>query len=168
MHDLRIRALIERQIRELGARIADERRRLEQAVRRHQDLGRRLDLLQSIPGIGRVIALCLVVRMPELGGLGRGAVASLAGLAPFVHQSGKYQGQTHIGGGRAAVRKALYMAAMSASRHHPELRLMYQRLVAAAKARIAALLACARKLLVQAEAVVAHDAPWQDRRPRQA
>jgi transposase len=158
----RIRRLLAQRIATLERQIAAERQLLERAVRGHADLARKLDLVASIPGIGPVTALCLVVRMPELGTLGRAAAASLAGLAPFVHQSGRFRGQTHIGGGRAPLRCALYMAALPAAfRHHGALMALYRRLVGRGKAPLCALLACARKLLVYADAVVARGTPWQ-------
>jgi transposase len=158
----RLRRLLAQRIATLQRQIAAERQLLERALRMHADLGHKLDLVASIPGIGPVTALCLVVRMPELGTLGRAAAASLAGLAPFVHQSGRFKGETHIGGGRAPLRHALYMAALPAAfRHHGALMALYRRLVGRGKAPLCALLACARKLLVYADAVVARGTPWQ-------
>ncbi len=162
----RIRDALARRIATLQRQIAAERVLLGRAVRAHDDLGRKLDLVASIPGIGPVTALCLVVRMPELGTLGRAAAASLAGLAPFVHQSGRYKGETHIGGGRAPLRRALYMGALSAAfRHHAALAALYRRLVGRGKAPLCALIACARKLVVYADAVVARGTKWQPSPP---
>ena len=101
-----------------------------------------------------------VVRLPELGRIGREQAPALAGLAPFVHQSGKHVGETHIGGGRSGLRRALYRAALAAAfRWNPALVALYARLRARGKPHACALVACARKLLIYANAVVARATP---------
>jgi transposase len=135
--------------------------KLAAAVRRHDDLGRRLDLVISIDGIAARTGLALVIRMPELGRVSREQIASLAGLAPFVHQSGKRKGESHIGGGRQRPRRSLYAAALPAAfRWNPHLVALYRRLTAAGKPHKVALVACARKLLVFANTVLARGTPW--------
>jgi transposase len=144
-----------RRRRELAAMLAD--------LRSRPDLARRLELLVSIPGIGERTALTLVVRMPELGHLDREQVASLAGLAPFDDQSGKRTGARHIAGGRARVRSALFRAAFPAAfRWNPALVELYRRLTARGKPFHLAIIACARKLLVFANAVIHRGTPWRD------
>lgn len=102
--------------------------------------------------------------MPELGQVSREEAASIAGLAPFVHQSGKYEGQTHIGGGRGRLRLTLYRAAFPAAMHwNTALVATYKRLRARGKCHKSALVACARKLLIFANTVVQRGTPWQDR-----
>ncbi len=109
-------------IARLETRRTAELKRLTAALCVHADLARRFDLVLSIPGIGERTTLALVIRMPELGQLSREEAAALAGLAPFVHQSGKQVGETHIGGGRARLRRSLYAAAPPASfRSEPRL-----------------------------------------------
>jgi transposase len=105
------------------------------------------ELLQSVPGIGPVIARTLLAELPELGQLDRRAIAKLAGVAPLNHDSGTWRGKRRIYGGRATVRAAMYMAALVATKHNPVLRAFYQRLVAAGKPKKLALVACMRKLL---------------------
>jgi transposase len=105
------------------------------------------DLLQSVPGIGPAVARTLLAELPELGTLSRAAIAKLVGVAPLNADSGQWRGQRHIWGGRAAVRTALYMAALVATRHNPTIRAFYQRLLARGKPKKLALIACARKLL---------------------
>jgi transposase len=118
----------------------------------------------SVPTIGERTALALLVRMPELGHVSLEEAAAIAGLAPFVHQSGKYEGQTHIGGGRARLRRSLYMAAFAgSSRWNPNLVAFYKRLRANGKAHASATIACARKLLIYANTVVARGIAWEDR-----
>jgi transposase len=119
------------------------------------------DLLASVPGIGPVIARTLIAELPELGQLGRKRIAALAGLAPFTRQSGKWRGRSFIGGGRTTVRTALFMGAMVAKQHNPVLRAFFDRLVAAGKPKIAALIAVARKLLTILNAILRDRRPWQ-------
>jgi transposase len=160
----RLRRTIDADIRRLERRRQEEIKRLLAAVRKHADLARRLDLVLSIPGIGARTALSIVLRMPELGQVSREQAASLAGLAPFVHQSGKRQGETHIGGGRGRLRRALYAAALPAAfRWNPALKAFYARLTARGMSHTSALVACARKLLIYANTVVARGTPWCNR-----
>lgn len=107
-----------------------------------------VNLLTSIPGIGEVTAMQVLVEMPELGRLSRQQVGALAGLAPINHDSGKFRGQRHIRGGRAKLRTALYMATMSATRFNPVIRAFFLRLKQAGKKGLVAITACMRKLLV--------------------
>jgi transposase len=119
------------------------------------------NLLRSVPGIGPVIARTLIAEMPELGTLTRKTVASLAGLAPFTRESGRWRGKSFIGGGRAAVRAALYPGAMAAIRCNPPLRAFYLALVERGKPKQQALVAVARKLLTIANAVIRDRRPWE-------
>lgn len=119
------------------------------------------DLLASIPGIGPATARTLIAELPELGTLDRRQIAALVGLAPWTRQSGKWRGKSAIGGGRAPVRSALYMAALVASRHNPVLQRVCQPLLAAGKAKKVALIAVARKLLIACNAVLRNKTPWQ-------
>ena len=100
--------------------------------------------------------------MPELGRVTREQAAALAGLAPFDDDSGSHRGQRHIAGGRSRLRRSLYAAAFSAAFHwNPALKALYARLTAAGKSHTAALVACARKLLIYANTVVQRGTPWQ-------
>ncbi len=119
------------------------------------------DLLASVPGIGKVIARTLIAELPELGSLDRRQVAALAGLAPWTRQSGQWKGKSCIGGGRADVRSALFLGAMVAARHNPELKAFRDRLVAAGKPKLVALVATARKLLTILNAILRDRRPWQ-------
>jgi transposase len=159
--DKRLRAQLEADARRAERRAAREFARLSADLRAQPDLDTRLDLLLSIPGIGEKTAVRLVVQMPELGSLSREQAASLAGLAPFDHDSGKFAGERHIAGGRAAVRTALYTAALPASyRWNPALIALRTRLTARGKTHKQALIACARKLLIYANTVLARQTPW--------
>jgi transposase len=119
------------------------------------------DLLSSVPGIGPIIARTLIAELPELGTLDRKQIAALAGLAPVTRQSGQWRGRSFIGGGRTAVRTALFMGAMVARRHNPVLKAFFGRLVAAGKPRMVALIAVARKLLTILNAILRDNCPWQ-------
>ena len=118
-------------------------------------------LLRSVPGIGPVVARTLLARLPELGRLNRKQIAALAGVAPRARDSGQWRGRRVIWGGRAAVRKALFMAALVASRHNPVVRAFYTRLRAAGKPAKVALVACMRKLLVLCNSVLRSGTPWR-------
>jgi transposase len=169
VRDARIRRAIERRIAQLARLAEAERQLLTVRLRQHADLARRLDLVTSIPSLGPRTAMTLIVRMPELGRLSREAVASLAGVAPFLHKSGRWKGETHIGGGRAQVRTALYMAALAgAYRWNPQLIALRTRLIANGKAPCSAIIACARKLLIYANTVLARQTPWQPAHPARA
>lgn len=120
------------------------------------------DLLSSVPGIGRTISRTLIAEMPELGQLNRKEIAALAGLAPYTRQSGQWRGRSFIGGGRASVRAALFMGALVAKRHNPVLKAFFDRLCAAGKPKMVALIAVARKLLTILNAMLRDQKQWQN------
>lgn len=165
--DPRLRRQLEADARRADKRTEQEFERLLAAVRAEPDLAERLDLLLTIPGLGLKTALRLVVLMPELGALSREQAASLAGLAPFDHDSGKHTGERHIAGGRARVRTALFTAALPASyRWNPALVDLRTRLRARGKTHKQVLIACARKLLTYANAVLQRGTPWLEKAAR--
>ncbi|MFO1146431.1 MAG: IS110 family transposase [Rhodospirillales bacterium] len=164
IEDKRQRRLLLNDITRLKARRRAELRRIADKLRAHDDLASRLELVLSIPGIGERTAIALVVRLPELGKIGRGQIAALAGLAPFDADSGTHKGQRHIAGGRARVRRSLYAAALPAAFHwNPPLKAFYARLLARGKSHTATLTACARKLLIYANTVVSRQTPWTEK-----
>jgi transposase len=120
------------------------------------------DLLASVPGIGKTIARTLLAELPELGSLDRRQVAALTGLAPWTRQSGQWRGKSFIGGGRADVRAALFMGAMVASRHNPALKAFRDKLVAAGKPKLVAIIATARKLVTILNAILRNKQPWRE------
>jgi len=159
--DPRLRRLVMADITRLKARRAAEMLRIVRALRANADLARRLDLVLSVPGIGERTALALIIRMPELGQVSREEAAALAGLAPFDDDSGLHKGQRHIAGGRGRLRRSLFAAALPAAfRWNRALVSLYTRLTARGKAHNAALVACARKLLIYANTVVQRGTPW--------
>jgi transposase len=119
------------------------------------------DLLRSVPGVGRVVAVTLISSLPELGTLNRRKIATLVGLAPLNRDSGTMRGRRRIWGGRADVRGALYMAAVTAARCNPDIRAFYLRLLAAGKAKTVALVACAHKLLTRLNVIARTRTPWR-------
>ena len=155
------RGLILADINCFKLRRATELKRIAAVLRAYPDLARRLDLVLSVPGIGERTALAIVIRMPELGRISREEAAALAGLAPFDADSGTHKGQRHIAGGRGRLRRSLFAAALPAAfRWNRALIELYSRLVARGKAHNAALVACARKLLIYANTVVQRGTPW--------
>lgn len=162
--DPRLRRFVMADIARLKTRRAAQMARIVKALRSHGDLGRRFDLVLSIPGIGERTAIALIVRMPELGCVSREEAAALAGLAPFDDDSGAHKGQRHIVGGRARLRRSLFAAALPAAfRWNKALIDLYARLIARGKAHNSALIACARKLLIYANTVVHRGTPWVER-----
>jgi transposase len=150
----RLRKAMEKELAELDAEINDH-------VRGSPVWAEKEDLLASVPGVGPIIARTLIAELPELGTLDRRQIAALAGLAPWTRQSGQWRGKSFIGGGRKSVRSALFLAAMVASRHNPTLKLFRDRLVAAGKPKLVALVAVARKLLTILNAILRDQRPWQ-------
>ena len=110
-------------------------------------------------GVGTQTAITLITRLPELGTVNRQQIAALAGLAPYDNSSGPRNGRRSIYGGRADVRSALYLAALSAVRYNEPIKAMYQRLVTRGKDKKLALIACARKLLVRLNSLMAAARP---------
>ncbi len=118
------------------------------------------DLLRSVPGVGRVTALTLLGKLPELGHLSRREIAALVGVAPLNHDSGQMRGKRFVWGGRAPVRAVLYMATLVGLKHNPRLRVFYERLCAGGKVFKVAITACMRKLLTILNAMVRHQRRW--------
>ena len=119
------------------------------------------ELLQSVPGVGPMLARTLLGLVPALGQLDRHQIAALVGVAPLARDSGTVRGRRTCWGGRPAVRTVLYMAALTAARYNPVLRTFYQRLRAAGKPAKVALTAVARKLLVVLNAILRDRRPWR-------
>ena len=155
--DNRLRGL-DRHLERIEARIAA-------MIAADARLDRQAAIIRSIPGMGPVNVLAILTGLREIGQITGKEAAALAGLAPFADDSGPRQGQRRIRGGRAALRRALYMAAVAASRCNPELKSFYQRLRAKGKSAKAALIAVARKLIVLANVLVSENRKWTPARP---
>ena len=157
----RLRKSIVRLVTALEKELASLDDDIDDAVRGSPAWREKEDLLASVPGIGPTIARTLIAGLPELGQFGRKQIAALVGLAPFTRQSGKWRGRSFITGGRTAIRSALFMGAMVAKRHNPVLKAFFDRLVAAGKPKMVALIAVARKLLTILNAIIRDNRPWQ-------
>lgn len=158
--------------RELKARLRSLKGHVDRLDREINDkiaadptLARLALIVRSIPGIGQIVALSLITNLEELGRLTAKQAAALAGLAPFARESGPWQGQRRIRGGRSRLRKTLYMAALVASRFNPDMKAFYEGLRARGKAAKVALAAVARKLVVLANTLVAQDRCWSPSPP---
>lgn len=158
---LRLKKSIGRLIKALEKELASVDTDIDDAVRGSPAWREKEDLLASVPGIGPIIARTLIAELPELGQLGGKQIAALAGLAPFTRESGQWRGRSFIGGGRPAVRAALYMGALVAKQFNPVLKAFFDRLVAAGKPKMVALIAVARKLLTILNAILRDRRPWQ-------
>lgn len=159
--DARIRQLWTDEIARRKALLRAELKALVAAIRAHRDLARLLDLINSVAGVGLRTAVAILIRMPEIGRLTRGEAAALLGVAPYDDDSGERVGARHIAGGRARARGAVYAAALPAVfRWNVQLGALYRRLIAAGKPHKVALVACARKLIIYVNTVVARGTPW--------
>lgn len=118
-------------------------------------------LLEGVPGVGDVTTFSLLADLPELGTMNRKQIAALVGVAPFPDDSGKRVGARYVRGGRADVRCVLYMATLSAIRHNPPIKAMYERLTQAGKPFKVAMTACMRKLLTILNAILKKDQAWK-------
>jgi transposase len=155
-----LKRLLKAQLKAQARLIAGLEAAIAALLARDAGLRRRCELLASIKGIGPVVAATLVACLPELGMLGGGQIAALAGVAPMNCDSGDMRGQRRIKGGRAHVRSALYMAAVAASRCNPDLKAFYDRLRNAGKAAKLALTAVMRKLVLLANTLIREDRYW--------
>lgn len=147
-------AVLDRQILGLEQQISDQ-------INSDDSWKLNVQIIDSVPGMGEVSSQVLLAEMPELGRLNRQQVASLAGLAPFNHDSGKLRGVRSIWGGRAEVRSCLYMATLSAIRFNPVIQRFYDRLLAAGKKKMVAFVAAMRKLLTIINTMIRNQEFWK-------
>ncbi len=160
-----LKAELGRRLKVLAGHIERLDAEIERRLGADAALKRRYDILITIPGVGPVAALALVIGLPELGACSAKAAALLAGLAPLARDSGAKAGERHIWGGRAFVRTGLYFAAVSAATHNPQLRDDYNRLRDAGKKAKVAITAIMRKLVVLANVLIKEDRPWRPVQP---
>jgi len=157
-----IQAMLKQLDRQIGQIDDDADRHLRQHFKD------KLDLLKGLKGVGPGTQAMLMAALPELGRLGQREIAKLVGVAPLNCDSGKFKGKRTTWGGRANVRSALYMAALSAVRFDPCLKAFYERLLQAGKPKKVALTACMHKLLTIINAVIKSGKPWQAGYPQSA
>ncbi len=156
-----MRADIEEHIDFMEARIATLEAEIHRLIQEDPDLKARSERIDSAPGIGPVTASTIVADLPELGQLNRKQVAALVGLAPFNKDSGKRRGKRKTSGGRAGLRRVLYMATLSATRFNPIIRAFYDQLRKRGKEKKVALVACMHKLLTMINAMIRKGEAWR-------
>ena len=160
-------ALAVRQIRHhlkhLEKQVAQIDAELDELIDNDPRWKQRVELIDSVPGIGKTIAYRLVADLPELGQLNRGQIAALAGVAPMNRDSGGHRGRRAIRGGRIDARNALFMAAWVAKRHNPTIKVYAERLRAAGKPFKVIITACMRKILITLNVMVKTNAAWNDK-----
>jgi transposase len=155
-----IKKAIQKTIKFLEKQLEQIDQALETAIHANPEYAHKNEILQSVKGIGSVAASVLIAELPELGQLNAKQIAALVGLAPMNHDSGRLKGKRAIKGGRASVRRTLYMGTIVATQHNPVIRAFYQRLCSAGKKKKLALIACMRKLLVIMNAMIKSNQSW--------
>ena len=160
-----LRRELRRQVKTFEGMIARLEAEIDRRIAADPGLARRYRVLISIPGIGPVAAAVLLADLAELGTLSPKAAGALTGLAPIARDSGQTSGQRYIQGGRKTVRNALYMAALAAARHNPDLAVFYKRLRDNGKKPKVALTAVMRKLVILANTLLKEDRLWTPIRP---
>ena len=160
-----VREEIQEHIDWLRDRIAELDQQLKKLVQGSPRWQTKAQILQSTPGIGPVVSCALLAQLPELGTLNRQQISKLVGVAPLNRDSGQQRGRRHIFGGRAHVRKMLYMAALTASRCNPVIKTFYERLRTRQKPYKVAITACMRKLLTIINFMVRHGSSWKSVQP---
>ena len=161
LRDPSLRRLQARRIRQLERDVAQLDQLIAEAIAANPTLSARHDLLCSMPGVGPVLAATLLALLPELGSLPNRSIAALVGVVPYDFDSGRMRGRRHIFGGRAAVRRVLFMATQVAARFNPTLKAFKQRLLATGKKPKVAIIAAMRKLIVTLNAMVRDNLPWR-------
>ncbi len=151
---------IESVINNLNQEIETIEKAITENIHSDPDLEKKLSILKSVPGIGDITAAMLIADLPELGSFNRSQVAAMVGVAPINRDSGQYRGKRMTGSGRRHIRKALFMAMLSIIRYNPKLSPFYKRLVAAGKAKMVALIATMRKLLVIINTMIKNNQYW--------
>lgn len=161
LHDANMIADLEHHLAYLQTRIDQIESQIQTLVTQDPELREQVELLTSVPGIGKQTAHSLTVELPELGRLNRKQIARLVGLAPINRDSGTMRGKRTTGGGRSHVRRSLYMPTLVAVKHNPKLRATYEHLLAQGKSKMVALIACMRKLVTILNVMVRQKTPWQ-------
>jgi transposase len=156
-----LRADIEEHIAWLDEHIERLETDIQTCILQKAEWRERAEIIDSVPGVGLVTATTLVAELPELGQINRQKIAALVGVAPFNRDSGPKRGKRRIFGGRSGIRRTLFMAALSASKHNPVIRAFYESLLKRGKEKKVALTACMRKLLVIINAMVKKGEPWK-------
>jgi transposase len=163
VRDPTVQRIFARRLRSIEADILLLNKRIAEFVANHAELTAKDRLIQSFLGAGPVLSHTLLALVPEIGEASRRQIAALIGLAPYDHDTGVMRGKRTIWGGRADVRRVVYMAALTASRFNPTLKAFHQRLIAAGKPPKVAIIAVARKVLTILSAMLRHGQQWSPR-----
>ena len=165
-----VHRLDKKKLAKICKRMSKEIDALDAKIKAHlladPDMAQRYRILLSVPGIGAVNAAMLCCYMPELGYIGNRQAASLIGVAPFNRDSGRTQGARHIRGGRRRPRDGLFMAALSATRWNPDMKVLYERLTTNGKKHKIALVAVMRKLIILANVLLRDGREWARQAPQ--
>lgn len=159
----RLIKIIDKQLKSLAKDLDTLESEADLVIADDQDIKQRFDILCSIPGIGAATARSLIAQMPELGAMGAKEAAALIGLAPITRQSGTWTGKAYIQGGRAEIRHKMFLPALVAIRHNPDLSTFYNRLINAGKPKKVAVVAVMRKLIITANALLRRGEKWINR-----
>lgn len=160
-----LRAELKRRIGTLQTHIERLETEIARLIKSDPALLRRTQIIESIPGVGRITAIALVTGLAEMGSCTNKKISLLAGLAPVACDSGDTSGQRHIRGGRGHVRSAIYMAAVTAARCNHDFKIFHDRLIATGKLAKVALTAVMRKLVSLANTLVTENRLWTPIRP---
>jgi transposase len=161
-HTKHIRADVEAVVKFLNQRLQAIDQELDELIKDSPAWQETIDLVKTVPGIGKQTARTLIADLAELGTSSRQQIAALVGVAPMNRDSGTLRGKRTTFGGRATVRKALYMAALVATRFNPVIRAYYQKLLNVGKPKKVALVACMRKLLGILNAMLRKRETWKE------
>lgn len=156
-----VRKQIQGHITWLEKRISQSEDDIDKMMRQSELFREKQALYRTVPAVGPVTASMLIAELPELGTLNRKQIAALVGVAPLARDSGTLRGKRTVWGGRASVRRTLYMTALVATKHNPVIAAFYERLLKAGKAKKLALVACMHKLLTILNAIAKTKQPWQ-------
>ncbi len=160
--DQEIQELIRQSLETLKKQVEEVDERISQAVATDEKNARKIEILQSVKGVGPVSVSTLVAELPELGELNRGQIAKLVGVAPMNNDSGQKEGKRQTSGGRSSVRRVLYMATLVATRFNARIKEFYVRLLAKGKPKKLALVAAMRKLLTILNTLIKKDELWTE------
>ena len=161
--DQEIRTFINQSLESLQKQLKEIDARLKTSVAEQTDNHRKVEILQSVKGIGEVSVATFLAELPELGNLNREQIAKLVGVAPMNRDSGEWSGKRFITGGRPSVRRVLYMATLVATRFNDKIKAHYKHLIARGKAKKLAVVACMRKLLGILNTLVKNNVLWEDK-----
>jgi len=159
-HCSAVKDSIEMAIEHLNSQIKGIEQAMADLIANDSALQQKVDLFETMPGIGKTTASMLIAQLPELGQLDRRQIASLVGLAPVNRDSGQFRGKRMTGGGRTEVRTQLYMPTLVAIQHNPIIRNFYNRLVDSGKSKMVAIVACMRKIMTILNAMASKNQPW--------